>query len=135
MSTSIFVQRDLHYGPDPIEVADVYRPSGTTGRLPGVLIVHGGGWHSGSKGGWSTRARELAGAGFVVVVANYQLASATVTGFPHQLHELKQAVTWMRSDAAKLHIGRPQDRWDGIVGRRQSGGDACHRRRRAAGFR
>jgi acetyl esterase len=102
--TDVSVQYNLHYGAASIEVADVYRSTTATGSQPAVLIVHGGGWHSGSKGGWSGQAEELAEAGFVVVVANYQLATATVGGFPHQLHELKAAIVWMRAQATQLHI-------------------------------
>jgi acetyl esterase len=102
--TDVSVQYNLHYGSAAIEEADVYRSTTAAPVEPGVLIVHGGGWHSGSKGGWSGQAEQLAAAGFVVVVANYQLATATESGFPSQLHELKAAVEWMRSDAAKLKI-------------------------------
>lgn len=103
-SSGVQIKYNLHYGPAAIEVADVYRSDSATGSQPGVLIVHGGGWHSGSKGGWAGRAEQIAAAGFVVVVANYQLATPTTGGFPVQLHELKQAIEWMRSDAATLHI-------------------------------
>ena len=103
-SIGVTVQHNLHYAPAAIEVADVYRSTTATGPEPAVLIVHGGGWQTGSKGGWISEADQLAAAGFVVVVANYQLASPTVVGFPHQLHELKAAIQWMRSDATALGI-------------------------------
>src|SRR6476620_1302529 len=86
---AVFQRTDVRYGAESSEIADLYRPSGTTGRLPAVLIVHGGGWHSGSKEGWRARAEQIAAAGFVVMVPDYQLASASTGGFPHQLHQLK----------------------------------------------
>ncbi len=103
-ASAVFRRTDVPYGAESSEIADLYRPSGTTGRLPAVLIVHGGGWHSGSKEGWRARAEQIAAAGFVVMVPDYELASASTTGFPHQLHELKTAVTWLRANAATQHV-------------------------------
>ena len=101
---TVVVTRNAPYGPEAVELADIYRSSGQIGLLPALLIVHGGGWQTGSKEGWIERAEQFAAAGFVAVVVDYRLASPTVRGFPHQLHELKQAISWMRSDASELRI-------------------------------
>src|SRR5690349_7085741 len=31
---------------------DVYEPEGFTGRRPGLVLIHGGGWYSGDKGSY-----------------------------------------------------------------------------------
>jgi acetyl esterase len=94
----------VQYGPEAEELADVYRPSGVTAVLPAVLVVHGGGWVSGSKAETSSIASKIAAAGFVTVNVNYRLATPTQLGSPHQLHELKQAVEWIRSQSAALNV-------------------------------
>lgn len=94
---------DQRYGTAVADLADVYRPAGS-GSHPAILLIHGGGWHSGSKGGWADRARDLVAAGFVAVAVNYTLVTDSVPGFPRQLHELKQAVAWLRTNAARFHL-------------------------------
>jgi acetyl esterase/lipase len=54
-ASATYRHTDVRYGPESVEVADLYRLSGTIGRLPAILVVHGGGWHSGSKEGWRGR--------------------------------------------------------------------------------
>lgn len=53
----------------------VYRPSKTTGKLPLVLLYHGGGWVTGGVDGWEWIASSIALGGDVVVVSvGYGLA-------------------------------------------------------------
>ena len=40
---------DISYGPDPMNVLDVYRPKDAQGSLPVFVLVHGGGWVYGDK--------------------------------------------------------------------------------------
>jgi acetyl esterase len=102
--SDISVHYNEQYGPEAIEQADVYRSTSVRGWRPAVLIVHGGGWHEGSKGGWNHVAGQLADAGFVVVVANYFLSTPTQSGFPRELHQLKAAIEWMRANSATFGI-------------------------------
>lgn len=49
LTTPAYIRRfdDIQYGPDPDwNVLDVYRNRYLTGKLPVILIVHGGGWVS-----------------------------------------------------------------------------------------
>lgn len=77
---------------------DVYRPD-TDQTLPGVLLIHGGGWIGGAKESMRPIARVLAARGWVVVNTSYRLA--TQAPFPAAVHDVKASVRWMRSHAAE----------------------------------
>ncbi len=97
-------------GPDRAEKADLYLPAeAEDGRLfPAVVIIHGGGWTGGDK----RAAREinigttLASNGYVGMSINYLLAEkgGEAATWPQNLHDCKQAVRWLRANAARLRV-------------------------------
>jgi acetyl esterase/lipase len=95
--TTIAVTRDVPYAERGGRelVADLYRP--VTGRRPGVVVIHAGGWFSGSKDDVAGLAQRLADAGYVAMAPGYRLAPEH--RFPAQIHDLKEAVRWLRANA------------------------------------
>jgi len=81
--------------------ADLYQPT-AGGSHPGVLLVHGGGWERGERGDMDSIAEALAEAGFVVMNISYRFAPEH--RFPAQLHDLQQAVRWMRDNAGDIRL-------------------------------
>ena len=80
---------------------DLYLPAGP-GPHPVALIVHGGGWDSGSRQMERPFARQLAARGFATAPVSYRLGK---TGrFPAVLHDLKAAVRWLRGHAAAHNL-------------------------------
>jgi len=86
--------------PEPLR-ADVFLPE-SPGPHPAVLMVHGGGWNSFSRGGMETFADMLATHGFAVMNIDYRLAPDF--HFPAQLHDLQQAMHWLHENAERLDI-------------------------------
>lgn len=86
---------------DAKNIADVYVPAGE-GPFPGVLMIHGGAWTTGSKGHMLGHARTVADAGYTAVAINYRLAPKHK--FPAQIDDCKNAVRWMRNNAEKYKI-------------------------------
>ena len=83
--------------------ADVYMPKVNSGeRYPAVLLIHGGGWLTGSKENERMMAQHLAENGYVGVAAAYRLG--TEAEYPAGVLDLKAALKWMRENAAKYHI-------------------------------
>lgn len=83
-------------------VADVRIPNGA-GPFPAVLVVHGGGWETGrDRRDMDFIAEQLARHGFVSANVDYRLAPAH--HFPAPVHDLQQAVRWLRRNAARFHI-------------------------------
>jgi acetyl esterase/lipase len=92
----VYVERDS----GPLK-ADVYAPNGE-GPFPGVLVVHGGAWRTGTRGQLAGVAQMLAENGFTAVAISYRLAPQCK--FPAQIEDCKAAVRWMRINAARLKI-------------------------------
>ncbi len=80
---------------------DLYRPS-ADGPHPAVLVIHGGGWDTGSREMERPFAKRLAAQGFVAVPVSYRLGEAG--RFPAALHDLKAAVRWLRAHAVESGI-------------------------------
>ncbi|MCP9236122.1 alpha/beta hydrolase [Lewinella sp. JB7] len=69
---------------------------------PGVLMIHGGGWTTGSKENLTPMAQRLAGLGYVTVTPEYRLSAEAP--YPAAVIDLKQAVRWMRAHAGEYGI-------------------------------
>jgi pectinesterase len=80
---------------------DWFRPANEE-TLPGIVLIHGGGWIGGKRGAFETTARDLAGAGYVVANIDYRLA--TEARFPGAVLDCKAAVRWMRANAESLGV-------------------------------
>ncbi len=92
----VYVERDS----GPLK-ADVYLPPGK-GPFPGVLVVHGGAWHIGTRAQLSGVAQLLAQNGLASVAISYRLAPEHK--FPAQIEDCQAAVRWMREQAHQLKI-------------------------------
>ncbi len=80
---------------------DIYRPEGI-GPYPIVLIVHGGGWETGSRHMERPFARQLAARGYIAVPVSYRLGKAGQ--FPGALNDLQAAIRWLRAHAVDLAL-------------------------------
>lgn len=114
----ILVEKDVEYlGPGRAEKADLYLPAeaGSGRKRPGIVIIHGGGWTGGDKGAGREMniGTTMAGAGYVCLSVNYQLASPGNPTFPANIQEVKRAVRWLRKNAEVLQI---DDQHIGAIG-------------------
>ncbi|MGQ0530717.1 MAG: alpha/beta hydrolase fold domain-containing protein [Panacagrimonas sp.] len=74
-------------------LADVYRPGGT-GPFASVLLIHGGAWKRGDRAQVEGLAERIAARGYLVVNTTYRLVPDAI--YPAQLHDVQQALRWMR---------------------------------------
>ncbi len=81
----------------------VYFPPDKAGthRAPAVVMVHGGGWISGSRTLLSEQARQIAEAGFVVFNIDYDLSAPR---YPRQVNDVVSAIDYVRTQAAHFKI-------------------------------
>jgi acetyl esterase/lipase len=92
-------------GPDgaPDVPVRIYRPAGSTGDLPGIFFIHGGGMVIGSIDGEDLVASRICEqVGAVVVSTGYRKAPEHV--YPAQLNDCYAALTWTAKNAAELGI-------------------------------
>lgn len=83
--------------------ADLYVPK-SPGPHPGVLVVHGGAWYTGTRAQLAGVAETLARRGFTAVAISYRLAPTHP--FPAQIEDCRAALTWMRANAERLKLDR-----------------------------
>ncbi len=94
-SDKIVYQEDLTYHQvDGVSLqADIYYPKDIAHKTPAVILVHGGGWISGSKENQRVMAQYLAENGFVAMAVNYRLAD--VAKYPAAIEDLNAAITYL----------------------------------------
>jgi acetyl esterase/lipase len=80
---------------------DLYRlPDPMRGKRPRLFVlIHGGGWVSGTKSELRSHALRLRKHGFAVASIDYRLAPAN--RWPAQRQDVRDAVRWLRSRAAE----------------------------------
>ena len=82
---------------------DIYYPKPKRDDLfPAVLLIHGGGWISGSKENQQPMAQRLAQEGFVAVTVEYRLSQEAV--YPAGVKDVKAAIDWVRKNAAEFNL-------------------------------
>lgn len=82
---------------------DVYSPNNKSRQThPAVLLIHGGGWLTGTKANQRIMAQHLALNGYVAVTASYRLGLESP--YPAAVIDLKDAIRWMRKNAKKHQI-------------------------------
>lgn len=89
--------RGLAYGPDPLQVLDVYAPLGGRGAAPVAIFFHGGGWQSGRPQDYGFVGRALASRGFLALVAGYRLVPQV--RYPDFVDDAASAAAWAVSHA------------------------------------
>ena len=99
LPTGVTVQENVPYDTHPQTVMDIYRPAGK-GPHPAMIIIHGGGWTGGAKGGmvanWVVRYLEK---GFVVANVEYRLAKVATA--PAAVEDALKAAGFFLDNAKK----------------------------------
>lgn len=93
LNDSLSVNREIHL--------DLFRPE-KAGSYPALIMVHGGGWRSGDKKMQIPMAMQIAANGFVTIAVEYQLSMEAP--YPRAVHNIKEAIRWLRANAAKYSI-------------------------------
>ena len=86
--------RDLHI--------DVFLPVPGQARRQGILLVHGGGWRSGSKSHFYALANLLAQKGYAVFLPEYRLSPEAP--YPAGLTDINDAIVWTKGHATEFGI-------------------------------
>lgn len=84
--------------------ADVYYPKDQSKKYPGIAMVHGGGWISGSKENEKYMAMELASKGYVVIAIGYRLAD--VAKYPAGVEDIETGIQWLKKNHKKYSFNK-----------------------------
>lgn len=86
-----------------IRFTDVFYPAGKAQeKHPAIVIIHGGGWRSGSAQQHRPLAQHLAARGYVCFTPDYALS--TYLQYPHAIYDLKWFLRWLVKHADKYHV-------------------------------
>jgi acetyl esterase/lipase len=101
-------------------ILDLYLPQGDVPQ-PVIVFIHGGGWvggntrHSGALADFPRALAQLAAEGFVVASVEYRLADEAP--FPAALQDVRAAVRFLKTNAAKYRIDAAKVAvWGGSAG-------------------
>ncbi|MFZ6679354.1 alpha/beta hydrolase fold domain-containing protein [Undibacterium sp. Tian12W] len=84
---------------------DVFMPahsSSSSPPLPGIVLVHGGGWRSGTRDNLAPMAIRLAECGYVAATISYRLSDEA--RYPAAIHDVKAAIRWLRTHAVEYQL-------------------------------
>lgn len=87
---------------EPLQMLDVYLPSGTSERVPAVLVIHGGGFRIGSKSDVRPVAYALTQQGYAVFAVNYRLSPAVT--YPAHVEDVFCAAGWIAAHAGRYNL-------------------------------
>lgn len=99
---AVQIQQNVAYGPLPAQRADICIPQNTSQTRPAILLIHGGGWTSGSRRDFGGTCPFLASQGFVTIEIDYRLAPMHI--WPAQLVDVQLAVRTIRAHARDYGI-------------------------------
>jgi len=81
---------------------DLVRPTSGAKPFPFVIWLHGGGWRQGDRKDYHAAMRDMAQLGYAGASVEYRLAPAHK--FPAQLEDTRQALAFLRTNAAKYNL-------------------------------
>lgn len=85
---------------------DVYAPAGATppeGGWPAIVAMPGGGWKWASKDEYGAGIAGMAKYGYVIVAIEYAFSNDRPS-WPANINDVRAAIRWVRSNAAKLNV-------------------------------
>jgi hypothetical protein len=101
---NIKVKKDLKYKTRNGKslLADIYFPENSSQKDPAIILVHGGGWISGSKENEKFLAQELASKGYIAMAINYSLSD--FAKYPAAVEDIQDALKFLKSIIKNLAL-------------------------------
>ena len=84
--------------------ADIYYPENSSQKYPGIILVHGGGWISGSKENEKFLAQELASKGYVAMAINYSLSDDAK--YPTAVEDIQDALKFLKKHRKEFSLNK-----------------------------
>ena len=81
---------------------DIYHAKAIKKDAPLIIFIHGGAWKKGDKHDYLAYLISYAKKGYITATVQYRLSS--VAKYPAQLHDVEDAVSWLKSNADQYHI-------------------------------
>ncbi len=103
---NVMANRNIEYknSGGKILQADIYHPFTFGQKYPGIILVHGGGWISGSKENERFLAQELASKGYVVMAVNYSLSDEAK--YPAAVEDIEDALRFLKKHHKEFVVNK-----------------------------
>ena len=100
----VIYEPDVQFGTggDTPLLMDIARPEKASGKLPVIVVIHGGGWQGGNFKVHIPQILEFAKQGFASATIQYRLVPKA--RFPAQVEDVKCGVRYLRANAEKYNI-------------------------------
>lgn len=101
---------NIRYNNDTLSkhLLDIYLPANVKGKLPLVILIHGGGWLSNDKyadiGYMKKTVAEIVSSGFALASIDYRLSTQAV--FPAQMQDCNRAISFLYDNAVKYGLDK-----------------------------
>jgi acetyl esterase len=84
---------------------DIYQPTASGSGRPAIVMVHSGGWSSGSSAEFAPWAMQVAeDQGWVAFSIDYRLDTDDSSAFPDELHDVQAAIRWVAANADRYDV-------------------------------
>lgn len=83
-------------------VLDAFYPEKSKGSATAIIIIHGGGWRTGSRTQHFPLAEALAHQGYVCFTPEYRLSTEAL--FPAAVYDVKAAIRWVKANAERFNV-------------------------------
>ncbi|GAL67875.1 alpha/beta hydrolase [Jejuia pallidilutea] len=105
-TSKVFEAFDVAYGDAERQKFDIYLPANRTLATKTVILIHGGGWTSGSKADMNAFKLLITQqfSDIAVVNMNYRLANANNKPYPMQIEDITNLVAFLRENKTKYSI-------------------------------
>lgn len=98
---------NVSYGTQPRQVYDIYLPADRSSATKTMILIHGGGWNSGSKTDMNP-FRDILREQFpkvAVLTMNYRLAGSNLSPYPMQINDISAVINDLREKKNEYVIG------------------------------
>ncbi|KQB39128.1 Pectinesterase [Flavobacterium daejeonense] len=102
---SVKEKRNVSYceiGKRKLNLDVFYNVDQTNSKQTAVIIIHGGGWRTGSRTQHYPMAQKLASLGYVCFTPEYRLSTEAL--FPAAIFDIKSAIRWVRENAVTYNF-------------------------------
>ena len=97
---SVKEKRNISYceiGKRKLNLDAFYNTDKTNSKRTAIIIIHGGGWRTGSREQHYPMAQKLASLGYVCFTPEYRLSTEAL--FPAAIYDIKAVIRWVRENA------------------------------------
>lgn len=101
IGSSSTTENNIRYGNKEWQKLNLHIPTDQSSKLPVLVFVHGGGWHSGTKDQYYFVAEAFTRLGYLVVVPDY--IKYPEGRFPAFVEDISETIVWVKNNISQYN--------------------------------